>query len=550
MPSATAEDAHNDERDDEPPISKKEPSTSSPKKNKAKKKKDDDDDDDDDKKKSSSPKSTKKSSSPKQMSSPEPISYLAKGDEDEGLLKDVLEELDRERSQRAELEANVRKLQLQVQKYKSAEVEKDKNTHSNSTEKQQQQFTRLDYLALQAEKDGYLELIDAILKERPAFSQSSLQQSMPIHVLRLLEVMPYDARAKPYLFGKETLYEWQIWTANRTWATELKRFPTFFKTLPIVSPAPGRTVGESPSPSSPPRNCVLTNEQVSHILNIGKGFPLPQDGGFWQWIGGWRIEKTMDTDDQGWSYSNDLDALSHSSYFSEHRAPKKGERQMSKRRRKWTRVRALVDYPNASTMTQEYLKLMAEKASLQVTVEKLSAQLVETKISLTGLEAEHHEVAETSKCKIRELEKELKEKNEILSAFEGVAPSNIGSTDQIKELKSLVSMWVSENLTKIGDGNGNENGADQAAAAAAAADGSNNKLFSDWTKGGNLFLDKIRTTGGQHIEKIKQQGEQGIGRIKEKGSSSFPWQRSQQAPSESASEKSSVKEDTAKRLEP
>ena len=491
---------------------------------------------------------------------------MSPGHEDEGVLKDVLDELDRERAERAELEASVRTLQLEVQKYKAAaEQPQQKEPTKDSSAAQaidKQQYTKYEYLVLQTEKDGYLELIDAILKERPAFShpqmsesssssssknsRSSSHQSMPMHVLRLLEVMPYDTRAKPYLFGEETLYEWQIWTANRTWAAELKRFPPFFKTLPTVSPAPGRTVGESPSPSSPPRNCVLTNEQISHILNIGKGFPLPQDGGFWQWIGGWRIEKTMDTDDQGWSYSNDPDVLSHSSYYSEHKPPKKGERQLCKRRRKWTRARALVDYPHASTMTQEYLKLMAEKTSLQVTVEKLSAQLVETKIALTGLEADHQENGEMSGRRILELEKELKEKNEILSAFEGVAPSNVGSTEQIKELKSLVSMWVSETIkTKSdNDNSSNESGSN----VQSQADGS--KLFSDWTKGGNHLLGKIRATGGQHIEKMKQQGEQGFERIKEKSvtGSPFPWQRSQQAPSESASEKGSIKEDTTKRL--
>ena len=140
---------------------------------------------------------------------------MSPGHEDEGVLKDVLDELDRERAERAELEASVRTLQLEVQKYKAAaEQPQQKEPTKDSSAAQaidKQQYTKYEYLVLQTEKDGYLELIDAILKERPAFShpqmsesssssssknsRSSSHQSMPMHVLRLLEGGRYTTRS-------------------------------------------------------------------------------------------------------------------------------------------------------------------------------------------------------------------------------------------------------------------------------------------------------------------------------------------------------------------
>ena len=66
------------------------------------------------------------------------------------------------------------------------------------------------------------------------------------------------------------------------------------------------------------------------MIHLAYGFPLPRDGGTWQWVGGWRIEKrvivyagdaasgvmdpyndttrrrvTLDCDEEGWTYAMD-----------------------------------------------------------------------------------------------------------------------------------------------------------------------------------------------------------------------------------------------------
>ena len=354
-------------------------------------------------------------------------------EQDQGVLMDVLEELDKERHKRAELEAKVRILEQEVH------IQKKKNSKTSKA-------TVRDYAVVKAERDGYKEILDALTQERPAFSTSSVKNqqtnanqppSLPVHIVRLLEVMPWDARAQQYTFGEEQVFEWQIYSADKKWQKELRYFPTFFKTLPIVVPTPGKTMADEKPKSqpflgssvSPPKQCVLTDLNGSTILNIDKGYPLPNDGGAWTWVGPWKVEKNNDTDQEGWSYSNEVEIMSHvSTYRGEFQVPKIGTANITKRRRKWTRARTLIDYPYASNMTQEYLKLIAEKSQLDSSVEKLSSQLVDTKMSLTTLEAEKEETNE----RIQKLEQELHFKNESLGLVEngdGPESSRAGGAD-------------------------------------------------------------------------------------------------------------------------
>eukprot|EP00536_Pseudo-nitzschia_multiseries_P016127 jgi/Psemu1/44934/gm1.44934_g len=341
-------------------------------------------------------------------------------EQDESVLREVLAELDRERQKRAELEAKVRVLEQEIHFHR-----KKNNSKSSKT-------SLRDYTLVKTERDAYKEILDAITQDRPAFStgsssatqsQSQSQSqpqtpSLPIHIVRLLEVMPWDVRVQEYVFGQEHVYEWQIYSADKKWQKDLRYFPTFFKTLPIVVPSPGRTVSDDTAAAAknygylgggtgsvaPPKQCVLTNLEGTTILNIDKGYPLPEDGGGWTWVGPWRVEKNNDTDDQGWAYSNETEIRSNpSAYHGEFRVPKRGTPNIPKRRRKWTRSRTLIDYPYASKMTQEYLKLIAEKSRLDAGLEKLSGQLVDTKMSLTTLEADK----ERTDARIRELEHQL-----------------------------------------------------------------------------------------------------------------------------------------------
>lgn len=441
--------------------------------------------------------------------------------QDEGVLRDVLDELDRERSKRAELEQQVRTLQEDLHS------QKIRNTTNVST-------TLKDYNVLKTERDGYLEVIDALTRDRPAFSS---HQRLPLHVVRLLEIIPWDPRARPHLFGQEFLYEWQIRGSDKSWQKELRYFPTFFKTLPIVVPQPGKTVGEAPTSSSPPKHCVLTNLDLSQIYNIDKGYPLPQDGGDWKWIGAWRIEQNSDTDDKGWSYSNEPQiSKDDSSYYSDLRMPKKGAKNILKRRRKWSRSRVMIDYTQASQMTKQYLKLLAEKAELDVSVDKLSSQLVETKMSLTTLEAEHLDLKEDLTRKVASLEKEREEKNNILKLVEegmdGLA-SSASKKDQVKELRSVVTQWVSNTVSKrqsihdtsvhgedttistepSGSDGEDENNTNNNSKHGESNNNAKQQMFESLRGKGSDLLEKIKQKGGEELEKIKKKDHQ------------LPWQR-------------------------
>ena len=107
---------------------------------------------------------------------------------------------------------------------------------------------------------------------------------------------------------------------------------------------------------------------------------------------------------------------------------------------------------------------VAEKATLDLSVEKLSGQLVETKMVVTSMEAEHFEYQERTNTRIKELEKELKAKNKLLNLAEkgsftagvGSSTRSLGSTasdqDHKKDLdhyRSAVTQWVSEKVEKV-----------------------------------------------------------------------------------------------------
>lgn len=504
-------------------------------------------------------------------------------EQEEGVLRDVLEELDRERHKRAELEAQVRVLQEELHS------QRRKNSKSTKT-------SARDYTQVVAERDGYKEILDALTEDRPAFATAAHQErnsphhnhsTLPIHIIRLLEVMPWDSRAQQYIFGMEQLYEWQIYGADKKWkGKELRQFPTFFKTLPIVVPTPGKTVHEVPRSSlpfggiAPPKQCVLTNIEVNTILNIDQGYPLPEDGGGWTWVGPWRVEKSTHTDEQGWVYSNDVQVLADpTTYYNEFRLPEKGQPNIMKRRRKWTRLRVLIDYMYASNMTKEYLKLIAEKATLDINVDKLSGQLVETKMVLTTMEADHLAYQERTNAQIKELERDLADKNKILGLVEhgaglkltGATDStrSIGSVgseasesrkiDQVAEIRSAVTQWVSERVEKVHqkqphpskedeslealtkeldsviDGAPGDTGRVVPAAGSSTNVGSKDSpsnhpidpkhlLFESLRDKGTGLFEVLKQKGGQELDKLKQKGGQELGKLKQSGGG-LPWQR-------------------------
>lgn len=439
-----------------------------------------------------------------------PLSPRSRRDHtEEGLLRDVLDELDRERKRRAELEAQIRFL---------------------LTEKQQAEdefkISRKHYIALQTELQGYRQLVEVMTRDKPAMAaaikattrqkigalqkngpekststSNALASYLPLHVVRLLEVMPWDHRTKQYTFATEELYEWQFYDRKQQkWLSELRHCPSFFKTLPTEEPSPGvnavsdgrdnqrdRTIlnflaGTETMSAALPSQCVLTNHGLTRLYNLKHGYPLPSgSGGTWQWVGGWRIEKRIamdddhfsldvgivkkarskqvkvDCDDDGWSYAEEpshflinptelcWDNPGTSTGTSKN--PRSHETiKRSVRRRKWTRQRALVDYPFASTQTKEFLRLMAQYACATISANKVSEQLVDTKMALTEAETKLEECKDELAIQGQMLRQvlEAREKEIIVNGDTTATTAGTDPTTGQKDLLKSLTLSVRE----------------------------------------------------------------------------------------------------------
>ena len=341
--------------------------------------------------------------------------------EDNSVLRDVLDELDRERTQRAELEAKVRLL-LQNE---------SKHDHTRSREPKRD-VSRKDLIALQTEKDGLVELLDAILGDKPAFHAAAKSSSLPLHAVRLLEIMPWDPRARQHALGTEELYEWQFFQKNQ-WVQNIRQFPPFFRHLPVIEPKRGqeqdvKKKGIFGDLKSPPKHVVLTDAKLTHVVNIDKGYPLPNDDGVtWEWVAGWRVDRhvtvleqqrAMDCDDKGWTYARVPQDFATRELCWDTATGEDSIVIRPYRRRKWTRPRFLVSYPNASQRTLEYLRLLGENMRLSVSVTKLSDQLVETKTALTETEQRLLESKEESRAELERMRTKLRDADALFDALE------------------------------------------------------------------------------------------------------------------------------------
>jgi hypothetical protein len=225
------------------------------------------------------------------------------------------------------------------------------------------------------------------------------------------------------------LYEWQFFHKN-VWVQSIRQFPPFFRHLPIIQPQPGQEEhvpkkGIFGDLTSPPKHVVLTDAKLSHVVNIDKGYPLPDDDVTWEWVAGWRVDRhvtvtekqrTMDCDDQGWSYARDPKEFQTSELCWDSAASEKGEIIRPYRRRKWTRPRVLVSYPYASQRTLEYLRILGENMRLGVSVIKLSDQLVETKTALTETEERLLVTKEESRAELENMKTKLKDTGALFDA--------------------------------------------------------------------------------------------------------------------------------------
>ena len=470
---------------------------------------------------------------------------VAAAAEEEDLLRDVLDELDKERTKRAQVEADLRQVHQSYQSLQEQMVQMQQQQQQQSSthkkEKEQAEVSRHAFLAMEAQVKGFQQIVDALTLGKPAIaaaakctatkssSGSSSQavarhhpKTLPLHVVRLLEVLPWDPRAREHIFGTEVIYEWQVYEPNQqgsattgkgdwNWQYHMRYFPARFKNLPLaktITPARKSSDGGNTSSSSADattllqflaggavadkihskvsKHGVLTDARVAHILKIEEGYPLPADGGQWEWVGGWRIEKRVvqnatpaaattttttkhrvDCDDDGWSYASKVQDFEESPtelVWDNPGTTSKGVVTRKIRRRQWTRQRVLVDYPFCSERTKQYLKLVAENARLTITANKMSDQLVETKTKLTETEEAMMQLKEETSLQIAKLTSEIKQQQELLQAAalaggstavnakggaiaSSQAPVNriqefLPNKDQVKNVGSKISQWV------------------------------------------------------------------------------------------------------------
>jgi hypothetical protein len=387
-------------------------------------------------------------------------------DRDEGVLSEVLDELDRERLRRAELEAEIRKLHEDNEVLRKSQQQHHDDISSNlSTVNVSQRV----FLAMETQVKGYQELVDALTLGKPAIAAAAAEEeallkkkkmmtvpihrfgvseqqrdanaptkrkTLPLHIVRLLEVLPWDPKSKQHIFAVEEVFEWQTYQEG-TWQSQLQYFPPFFKTLPLIKAEATNLkvladdrfddqnyeVNRGTDDKKDNRNFlqflagadmqrkqnkyrIFTDARVSVIYDLDAGYPLPSnDGGIWEWVGSWRISSRtatgsitdsldnhdrVESDQSGWSYVVEprdfLIGLKDMVWDNPGITLTNNKPARLFRRRRWTRQRVLVDYLSASESTKQYLKMLSENARLSLSASKISEQLIETKVMLTEAE--------------------------------------------------------------------------------------------------------------------------------------------------------------------
>jgi hypothetical protein len=345
--------------------------------------------------------------------------------QEEGVLRDVLDELDKERSKRAELEAKIKSLEVQ----------------------QQEALQQNKVLTLQYEVEEYKKVITALTSSKPALASKRQMSSIPLHMLRLLEITPWDPRVHDFIFQTDTLYEWQIYAEDQ-WQSQLKYFPTAVRNLSIVKSMPPTTTTNKPSGasalvpalsnpvaaalSSPsttisdnttdPNNLlavlagasalqgkqrylplinVMTDPAVSKIYHTpDHDYPLPQQQQSqahgnaaagatittWEWVDVWHPQT-----EHGWAYGATIqqaltalpEIMATSSNDTTH--PPSPSSMLPKRLlrcRPWNRQRVLTSYPNMCEATKVYLSELASRAQRDAQNRQLSQQLNQTQHQL------------------------------------------------------------------------------------------------------------------------------------------------------------------------
>ncbi|CAB9500995.1 expressed unknown protein [Seminavis robusta] len=243
-------------------------------------------------------------------------------EEQVSILQDTYDELEKERAKRRELEAKIAQLEKQNQKQQQSTT----STRRKSATAQKAAVSNKRLVALQAEMEGYRQIVDALTMGRPAIdaavaglrsssttnnnnsnntpslaSTSILvnpQKPLPLHIVRFLEVMPWHPQAMEAAVVTEELYEWQAYSAEKkAWKSDVEFFTTFFNALPVVIPGDEQPTKEQSKETRKPG--VWTNKTLTLRFDLRNGCVLPNKRGVpsWKWIGGWQVQKDTTNDD-------------------------------------------------------------------------------------------------------------------------------------------------------------------------------------------------------------------------------------------------------------
>jgi hypothetical protein len=218
----------------------------------------------------------------------------------------------------------------------------------------------------------------------------------------------------------------------------------------------------------PPKQTVLTDDKVTKMIKMDHGCSLPNDGGTWTWVSGWRVDKhvgaddswikrQIDCDEEGWSYAEAVEhfVTSPTELCWESADISNDIAQRPYRRRRWTRQRALLSYPRASQTSLHFLRVLAENVRLSVVVTKLTDQLVDTKHKLTEAESVIISTKQQFAKETEFLKREIKLRDETIlrlprepSDSADTTPSKPKGNDlrldqHIDKVRNVAGSWVS-----------------------------------------------------------------------------------------------------------
>jgi len=366
----------------------------------------------------------------------------------EGVLRDVIKQLDVERSKRAELEA---KLRTMSESYHTTEqvAMRDQDNSKLLAEVQ----------SLRSEVAGLKHVIDAVTLDKKAIAYASSQEqssekrqrhrTLPVHVVRLLEFLPWDVKAMKYIVEHVEVLQWQAYDkSQQKWQGSPGYFPPRIRNLPVGAHSAGVDSGDQALVhvllSDLASENLVTDKRLTKRLILQSGFSVPPEGGVWQWVGGWQVPNGGPEHDYGWKKGQDACSFLNEDVLD---PPTLGGVEIEFRCRKWRRKRMLVDYPMASERTRHCLKVLLENQRLSLTTAKLSDQLALTKGALTEAETRLQVSAERYRELKSSIDKGLytyhgDDEDRTLGSSSSSLHGLVPKTEQVKDFGSKLAQWV------------------------------------------------------------------------------------------------------------